>query len=487
MLNITKPNYAECRVNGQIIDSSHAIKNKLFHEDILNDDFSLKSSQREKFEIGGTIKLKNTYTFGFNEKGQELFEFVPINWRYPKFLVPSNIKKNLIKRKQKVTDYYVVIKYVQWMGKIPLGIIERNVGSIDNILHRYEILFNYYPEMPIKNTPPSNSIDKLDVHDVMKHEVYTIDPEGCEDIDDAISYDVKNNRIGIHITDLTELIPSSFSFNKFSTIYAPHKRIDMFSSDIATVSASLKAGYARPVITCWLENDKHYFERNNIIVTKNLTYDEAEKMLDSDLQELFEKSKELGKLFNIDVVDTHKMIEVYMIFYNNSMAKYLSKPIFRNQIDHEKAQYSWTEIGHSSLGLSSYTHATSPIRRYVDFVIQMIYRNKPIGVIDLTIVNHFEVSIQKLNRMWDYMKASTEIKSGTKYEIELKKIEKNRLIFSCEALKIFISNKINFLVTKTNEIEVNKNTYTIGNKYNMPLYLVEDKKNATFVKILIQF
>ena len=59
ILNIIRPGYNECELNGHIIDSKVIVKNKCFHGDILNDDLSIKSSERGKFFIGGVIKLKN--------------------------------------------------------------------------------------------------------------------------------------------------------------------------------------------------------------------------------------------------------------------------------------------------------------------------------------------------------------------------------------------------------------------------------------------
>ena len=148
-LRITRPSYKECTLNNKVIDSESIIKNKCFHLDILNDDMTVKESKRDSFLIGGVLKLKNTYTFGFNDKGAEIFEFQPINWRYPKFFVPSNIKKNLLKEKEKVFDHFVIIKFKDWKSKLPAGTIEINLGSVENDIHKYDILFYYYPTMPI--------------------------------------------------------------------------------------------------------------------------------------------------------------------------------------------------------------------------------------------------------------------------------------------------------------------------------------------------
>jgi hypothetical protein len=145
-LIISRPNYKECYINDSdkkdnLVNSQLIIKNKCFHNDILNDDFSIIESKRNDFFIGGVIKLRNIYTFGNNDKGVEMFEFIPINWRYPHFFVSSNIKKNLIKNKEKVLDQFVVIKYKEWNSKLPIGIIDKHLGNVENLTAQYEILF----------------------------------------------------------------------------------------------------------------------------------------------------------------------------------------------------------------------------------------------------------------------------------------------------------------------------------------------------------
>jgi exoribonuclease R len=350
LLNIQKPNYNECHVNNLPVDASIIVKNKIFHEDEVNDDLSLKVSKRDEFLIGGVIKFKNMYTFEYNDKGIEMFEFIPINWRYPKFLVATNIKKNLIKSKKKVIDYFVVIKFKEWKTKIPIGHIEKCLGPVDEIINQYDILFHYYPPMPIVKPEPIN-IELKKTNLTIKTDVYSIDPEGCIDIDDALSYDFQNKRIGVHIADVADII-DTYNFNKYSTVYAPHKNVPMFPENISTFIASLREGQMRNVITCWINNDGSYnFEENCIKVTKNLTYENAEILKNSNeiLKILYEKSIELGKNINIDVIDTHKMVEVYMILYNQYICELLENRknmIYRNQKLYGKAVYEFKRVGH---------------------------------------------------------------------------------------------------------------------------------------------
>jgi exoribonuclease R len=519
VLKITRTGYNECELNGSQVDPKLIIKNKVFHNDVLNEDFTVKESSRDSFLIGGVLKLRNNYTFGTNDKGMELFEFQPINWRYPRFMVPSNIKKNLIKNKDKVIDHFVVISFRDWKSKFPVGMISLNLGPVDVITNQYDVLFYYYPTMPITMDKKSKDIG-IEYNEpsetTLTDEIYSIDPEGCIDIDDAISYDNEKKRIGVHIADVAEIL-KEYNHQRYSTVYAPHRSVHMIPDEIATEMASLREGKVKNVITCWINEDSSYnFECNKVRLTKNLTYDQADVLINTSknaiLKMLYVKSIEIGKSINIEVpvetIDTHKMVEVYMIFYNKSITEHLEgekNMIFRNQKLFKKAVYEHNRIGHESLGLSHYTHATSPIRRYTDWIVQKIFKKLEIGVINLERVNEYEREIKKLSRMWDYLKASKEMTSGSEYELEFREIQDDRLVFFCEKLNIQISSKIKYNIVENgvendienrvengvdnvvDTVEVNGSQYKLGEKYTRQLYLIDDKKNILFYKILIQY
>ena len=498
-VTVSKPNYQECKVNEQLVDSQVIINNKLFHSDILNEDFSLKSSNRNNLLLGGFIKFKNIYKFGVNKRNDELFEFEPINWRYPKFLVASNIKKNLLKKGQKVVDYFVVIQFKEWITKLPIGIINKVIGPIDILINQYEVVLYYWGTClfptktmldKVKSTIEKSTIEKSTIE--KSTIVYTIDPIGCNDMDDAISLDNVNGRIGIHIIDI-DSYQKQLTKNKdmYSSIYAPHKTINMFKESI-----SLKENEYKNVITCWVNSDFTFsFEQNVIKVTKNITYDQAETELqtngekNNDLKVLFEKSKEIGKLFDIEVTDMHKMIEVFMIFYNKNICSFIhsSHLIYRNQELNKKAYYSFENKGHYSLKLKEYTHATSPIRRYTDLLIQQLFKGKQIENDDLELVNKFNDEISYLYKIWDNQKMSTIIKNGNLYHIIFIEFSDSQVVFECPELNARIYNKINYVVKNENEIEINNVVYKINEIYNKQLFLKQDQKHTLFKNVLIQF
>jgi exoribonuclease R len=136
---------------------------------------------------------------------------------------------------------------------------------------------------------------------------------------------------------------------------------------------------------------------------------------------------------NID--NTHKFIEALMIIYNLYYGNEITKEwpykllrvqknekynmvICQDDINYDKdlrkflmiiyrnnASYSLIEgtDEHSSLGVYGYTHATSPIRRRIDLINQMMYYNKNMVKRDIMIgivsdINDYEKRVKRLTR-----------------------------------------------------------------------------------------
>ena len=122
----------------------------------------------------------------------------------------------------------------------------------------------------------------------------------------------------------------NIELSKYSTIYAPHKVINMLPDELAYNNCSLIEHHVRPVISCWIDIDTLEFEfkREFIRVIKNYSYDEIDKTLINDLpsiKNLFEFSNTINNKYKYvdEVKSSHEMVEVYMIFLNNKVAELL--------------------------------------------------------------------------------------------------------------------------------------------------------------------
>jgi exoribonuclease R len=211
---------------------------------------------------------------------------------------------------------------------------------------------------------------------------------------------------------------------------------------------------------------------------------------------LWEQSQKIGDRLGIQVTDTHKMIEVYMIYYNQAMANHLKdreegkkKTIYRSHQLYKRAFYTLVPHPHEQLKLPYYTHATSPIRRYADFLIQLLFKRGDVSNLDnieIEKMNAYETSLKRLYRMWDYSKASHHVENGKVYKVTLQEVEEERLLFSCDELEIRISMKIPF--TRIEDcIMIYDKKYRISEDYRLPLYVIEDTRHTMFHKILIEF
>jgi exosome complex exonuclease DIS3/RRP44 len=266
----------------------------------------------------------------------------------------------------------------------------------------------------------------------------SIDPEGCDDIDDAISIDNigENYEIGIHIADVTSFLPLDHPIlenikNRVETLYLSTKKINMLPNILATKLCSLIENKVKRTFSVIITFDKDYniinarLTRTNINVNENLSYDKfTEKYLKNDQmlniynigQSIFKKKGDTRKF------DSHILIEVFMILANSIVAKKLYDnsimPLLRNhsksikltdnynthrKLLFDRAKYisQKTETYHYGLQEQYYTHFTSPIRRYFDICVHyqlnsILYDQYTNIMPDCKFINTKKLSIQKM-------------------------------------------------------------------------------------------
>ncbi len=216
------------------------------------------------------------------------------------------------------------------------------------------------------------------------------------------------------------------------SIYLPDKTVHMFPEELVEGRLSLVAGKLSPCLTLFVEFDKDFklldyrFEETEVKIDKNLSYKEAEFLFASEdwaclLKELSfnlrEKRIENGAFVlqlpelkfyiddsgkvevKINRMDTtaHTVVSELMILTNNLTAKFLrdrkAPCLYRTQpepvaedaraLDINDPLYPLKVVKflrpsrietlagcHCSLGVGCYTQVTSPIRRYLDLVMQ---------------------------------------------------------------------------------------------------------------------
>lgn len=216
-----------------------------------------------------------------------------------------------------------------------------------------------------------------------------------------------------------------------SSLYLPDNRVPMLPPFLSEDLLSLRQGELRPAISCLARIDpdglvtEYRVARTLIRVDRRLTYDEADQLMHSDsrlgglkeiclalkrqralagayflpLPEVLVGVDEQGQVW-VHRVDeegaSRQMVAETAILANRLFARYLmesgapalyrtqaqpSQPIqnggpddlylhFRQRRLLNRVEITTCPGLHSSLGAEPYTHATSPIRRYLDLVMQ---------------------------------------------------------------------------------------------------------------------
>ncbi len=403
--------------------------------------------------LPGVLKLDSQTIHGVSKKKQRIYPFKPFDAKYPEFMVPSNLPPG--------PSVYATINFEKWTetDKYPKGSLSILIGPVDVLENQQKVMLYKYNLNPKKlnldekiisqlKTPLNLSSDCERVN-YKDSNIMSIDPQGCIDVDDAFHLQTNktnnNYQIVVHIADVSSLIQSHTQFDtKISerafSIYFPgcDKQINMLPDKLVINSLSLNKDFERQAVSVVLEFDSNFLlvessVNKSVIINKNqLSYDDAQKILDNKPIVKFRKNTELLNDLNqvksilqkfkknnyieclkkfmslqSEVLSSHEIVQILMVLTNWQIGlKLLSNgfAIFRtheskqsedvsyrcdnhelNQIysnfQSSKAKYSLVEINsywtsnicsHSSLGLEYYTHFTSPIRRYFDVLVHRL-------------------------------------------------------------------------------------------------------------------
>ena len=370
--------------------------------------------------------------------------------------------------------------------------------------------------------------DIVKKRNIINDNIYSIDPNGCEDIDDALQYNFIDNKhyVRIHIADVTSFFENdSFIWdemkNRVESIYLNEKQIYMFPKEYTINYLSLKNdNKCKRSMTCVIIFDlnfnieKYYFERNLIKII-NLSYDEANKMIDenknNDLLMLNKIAKtNYKKLVKNDnlYLDSHQLVEYFMILANNKVAEYISKHdencLLRvqekkdinnykiknkysnklNLLQMNRAEYKYKSDNntHNGLNLDLYTHFTSPIRRYADCLVHQCINNielnnkKEISIEKVFNLNHYHSHYKKCLIYENEINLVTEIiqqkdKSFIDLECVILFFNKNRCrVMTLDEKYIFDINILNEKIENSSNVEI------INNSNEQVTIIYNDKK-----------
>ncbi|CAJ0928716.1 unnamed protein product, partial [Mesorhabditis belari] len=268
-------------------------------------------------------------------------------------------------------------------SKYPLGHYVRAIGKIGDrevenevLLLEHDIPHAPFTEAVLDCLPaegadwkPFSQTHRVDCRNLV---ICSVDPIGCTDIDDALhcrQIDADTYEVGVHIADVTHFVRPETAIDKEAadrgtTVYLTDRRIDMLPELLSSNLCSLRGGEERFTFSViWtLTKDADIlsakFHKSLIKSSAALTYEKAQEMIDNNelkdevttsLRGLMKLSKQLksrrtanGALslassevrFDMDWntktpkavqnkehLDTHSMVEEFMLLANISVAE----------------------------------------------------------------------------------------------------------------------------------------------------------------------
>jgi exoribonuclease R len=384
--------------------------------------------------IVGILQTSSKIKHGIDRRGHIIYIFRPIDKTLPEFLVASCLNNQL-------QNHWCVVDYLDWNdnNKRPRASIISDLGFVGDYNVEKTAIYKHYRQKSIDHRTIKSAYEKeladiknyyesdnwkIDRTDLTHIETYSIDPIGCKDIDDAFS--IENEILYIHISDLTPWIKNDSTIDKlaqmyFSTLYGDETNFPMLPRELSENICSLIDNNERAAITLKIE-----FKENKIFgqslfqsVIKNnnvLNYDNCNTIINR----VKPYAEILGNIIGMsDINDSHKVVEVFMIYYNMYIAGLERCQLYRVQskkehiypdelsfMNIESATYSLKNTGHYCLGIPYYTHATSPIRRYADILVQRMLRYEIIIPDNLLLeMNKCQKKDKKFYRDLSYLKA----------------------------------------------------------------------------------
>jgi len=418
------------------------IKEKLFSKDIFTIDEEsnaitvISSHLKSLKEIPGVLILENDKSYGRTQnKKRLLYRCIPDNKEYPVFLIPFEIKLGFSKVQK---NKYIIFKFSSWTDKHPAGQSVQTLGDVDILEHYYEYQL-YCKDLHISISPfinqartvmPDKNVEiyprliaqnpAFKIEDRSGYYVFSIDPEGSVDFDDAfsvlkigslyhISIYISNVYLWLEHFDLWGAMSS-----RVSTMYLPDRRRTMLPMVLSDTLCSLNQDKTRFAFVMDfnvdelgnLHENSIRFSQCSIVVEKNYVYEEPALIHgDANYQCLFAVVSKMDKTIR----DSHDLVASLMIIMNKYVGEYMLRNqfgVFRsseilnkekelvqqdeistdvknlvfmlNNVSSSYQNYceDFTKLQHEIMKMKCYVHITSPIRRLVDLLNMMMMIDK---------------------------------------------------------------------------------------------------------------
>jgi exoribonuclease R len=369
--------------------------------------------------ISGILQLNSKTRYGMSSRKIPTYLFKPLDTNLPDCIVGSSAK-------DVTSNVLAIITVEHWESeKLTRGTLIRIIGKCGDIAAEEEAILYQYAQPRRKKDKYDINQPAFDSHKLVIGRTFNVDPQGCVDIDDAITIG-EDGFIYIVIADVgcwMKENPKLFEevSNIGQTLYNDGKIVLPLlpiQEECSLIVGKKRRGIALKFKWNGREISETSFERVIVINNQSFTYENIYLSKYSSLL------KELSSFIaNKDITDSHEWIAELMIFYNCQFAKELisrTKGILRSQhapdikklseyvalgvdlkiLANKSAFYCRATENSVHWGLNKeYCHASSPIRRFADIVNQMVL-----------MYDNLDIDIDKLN---------TISKNAKKYERDI--------------------------------------------------------------------
>ena len=453
---------------------------------------------RKTGEVSKILKRAKDKFVGVLNRAGDIFFLLPDDRRMYKDILIS--KDNLLGAEE---SQKIQVEIINWSDpkKNPEGKVIKILGKKgDNSVELHSIVLErgFEIDFPPEVEAEANALEKSEkpvrAEEIAKRRdfrstlTFTIDPFDAKDFDDAISYkEIDENlvEIGVHIADVSHYVRPGTALDKEAvkracSIYLVDRTIPMLPEGLSNDLCSLNPNEDKLTFSAVFIMDKktghvkeRWFGKTIINSDKRFTYENAQETIDKKSGEYSRELIELNRIAKImqaenfrlgaidfettevkfrldengrplevykkDRLDTHKLVEEYMLLANREVAEFIFKAaklkkgmvgiyrihdvpqpekikdlsLFLKALGHDlpinggkvssqdinkllkkingspqealiktatirsmsKAIYSPSNIGHFGLAFTYYTHFTSPIRRYPDLMVHRVVQD----------------------------------------------------------------------------------------------------------------
>jgi exoribonuclease R len=400
------------------------------------------------------LVLNTGKTYGRTPNGKRLlYQCIPNDPSIGSILVPYTIEAQFSKA---IKNKYVMVR--REGSEDGKGTIEETLGNVDEYLpfSEYQIRCR---NLNVKMSDFTKAARQSVADNIFAHipfdshpNIFSIDPEGCEDIDDAFSVKTVGEdlcELAIYIANVPIVLEAMglwpYLTSRTTTIYLPDRKYPMLPTRLSEDLCSLKASALRVAFVMTSQFYKGElvpgsttYKTAQIRVKTNYAYEDKKLLKEADYKMIYKLALNLG----LDTVsaDSHDVVATLMKFMNCDCARILKendRGIFRNmkkQLEDEdtcfasfspstqralktfeSASYGLAAEGHAEFGGQSYVHITSPIRRAVD-IINMSH------MLDILCINCHKTDTkfaEKVQIPCDYLNAMAKAARKVQMDCEL--------------------------------------------------------------------